>query len=242
MDVFEKVRRHNLQQYKVDRIGGGHQGSVYRISVDGCVAAVKDIASRHLLYRLLLGRYLLAREYRVYQSLQGLSGIPRLHKKIDADGFIVEYVDGIPLSRFAKDGPLPGEFFDRLAELVRRVHDRGVVHSDLKHKKNILVGSRGEPYLIDFGASWLESGRWHFLRRWLYRQFRQIDLNAISKIRYRFDAGNPGAVDRNNLAERTVMERCSSVYQFVYRLFSKKHRWRRRKEPLSKSGEGPGAC
>jgi serine/threonine protein kinase len=229
MDPFEQVRRRNLKQYLAGRIGRGNQGSIYKIHVNGRTAVVKDIAGKSLLYRLLFGRWLLAREYKVYVRLQGLTGIPKLYHTIDRDGFIFEYIEGTPLSDFPKDAPLPTRFFDALNELVANLHSRGVVHSDLKHKKNILVGMNYTPYLVDFGASFLLGPPWNFGNRWLYRQFQQIDQRAVSKIRRRFLHGNPNEKDLESLRQRNVMEKTSALYQSVYRLFSRKHRWRRRR-------------
>lgn len=238
MDVFQKVHRRNLEMYKADGIGRGTQGNIYKVIVDGCTAAVKDIENKSFLYRLLIGRWLLSREIRIYQRLQGVPGIPRLYGKMDRDGFIFEYVEGVPLSEYAKDAPLPPQFFDALSDLVRKIHNRGVVHSDLKHKKNILVTGNDQPYLVDFGASWTIASRWNLPKRWVYNQFQQIDLNAVSKIRSRYTHGEPGSLDHQNLVRRNFMEQCSTLYQWIYRFFSSKHKWkRRRKRPTAASGK-----
>lgn len=240
MDVFQKVCRSNLDRFKVDRVGRGTQGNIYKISVDGCAAAVKDITNKNFLYRLFFGRWLLTREIAIYERLQGLPGIPLFYKRIDDDGFIIEYVDGVPLSVFSRDALLPVGFFDALADLVDSLHRRGVVHSDLKHKKNILVGKDGQPYLIDFGASWTTASAWNLPKRWFYHQFQQIDRSALSKIRTRYANGSPGAGDEENLARRNFMEKCGTLYQWFYRFFSRKHRWKRRRRPSpTRSGKQP---
>ncbi|OIP64471.1 MAG: hypothetical protein CO150_05860 [Nitrospirae bacterium CG_4_9_14_3_um_filter_53_35] len=227
MDVFDQVDRRNLETYKVSVIGEGNQGDIYKISVDGRIAALKDIAKRNLFYRFFFGRWLLSRECKVYQQLLGLSGIPKLYKVIDKDGFIFEFIDGVPLSKFSKDAPIPRVFFDALDDLIRRMHDHGVVHSDLKHKKNILVSKGYRPYLVDFGASMILGGTWNPLGNWLYKQFSEIDLKALSKIRNRFVHGNPDDEDKQNLLKRNFMERSGRLYQSIYRLFSRKHKWKR---------------
>jgi predicted Ser/Thr protein kinase len=229
MDVFEQVCRKNLSSYKMDQIGHGTQGAIYKIAVDGYTAAVKDISNKSFVYRALLGRWLLSREFAFYQKLSGVNGVPEPYKKIDRDGFIFEYVEGVPLSHFSKDAPVPPSFFDSLEDLVREIHSRGVVHSDLKHKKNILVYENNQPYLIDFGASWSASSSWNLPKRWLYSQFQQIDLNAVSKIRNRFVHGNPCLKDHENLVRCNLMERCSRLYQWIYRALSRKHKWKRRR-------------
>jgi len=230
MDAFRSVHRGNLSQFQTGRIGRGNQGNIWRIRVDGETAVIKDIADRSLLYRLLIGRWMLEREYQVYRKLQGLEGIPTLYHKLDRDGFVCEYIAGDPLSSFSRDAPLPTSFFDALHELVEKIHARGVVHSDLKHKKNILVTSDHKPYLVDFGASLTRGARWNLLNRWLYGQFHEIDLKAVSKIRRRFSRGNPDLDDLENLRQRNIMERCSTFYQSFYRFFSPKHRWKRRRK------------
>lgn len=227
MDIFGKVHRQDIEMYKVGVIGEGNQGDIYKISVDGCIAAVKDIAGKSRIYRLFFGRWLLSRECRIYHLLFNLPGIPKLYKVIDQDGFIFEYIEGTPLSAFPKDAPIPHEFFDALEDLVRRVHDKGVVHSDLKHKKNIIVAKGYQPYLVDFGASLTMGSPWNLIQRWLYKQFLDIDLKAVSKIRNRFVYGNPDDEDNQNLFRRNFMEHSGRLYQWVYRLFSKKHKWKR---------------
>ncbi|NOY52230.1 MAG: hypothetical protein GXP58_01250 [Deltaproteobacteria bacterium] len=230
MDAFSSVHRGNLRQFQTDRIGGGNQGTVRRIRVNGKTAVIKDIAGRNLIYRILLGRWMLAREYRIYRKLQGLEGIPALYKKLDRDGFLCEYIAGEPLSSFARNAPLPASFFNTLNELVEKIHVRGVVHSDLKHKKNILVTADFKPYLVDFGASLIRGPRWNLLNRWFYGQFLEIDRRAVSKIRRRFSRGDPDAEDLESLERRNIMERCSTLYQSIYRFFSPKHRWKRRRK------------
>lgn len=230
MDAFRSVRRENLGQFQAGRVGGGNQGNICRIRVNGETAVIKDIADRGLFYRLLIGRWMLERECRVYRKLQGLEGIPSFYHKLDRDGFICEYIAGDPLSSFSRNAPLPTSFFDALHELVENIHARGVVHSDLKHKKNILVSADYKPYLVDFGASLTRPPRWNLFNRWLYVQFLEIDRKAVSKIRHRFSRGNPDGEDLESLKRRNVMERCSTLYQSVYRFFSRKHRWKRRRK------------
>jgi serine/threonine protein kinase len=96
---------------------------------------------------LWLGEFLCCHEISVLHRLRHLRGIPRLLSRYGRTGFIYEYIEGCPLNR-NKD--LPQDFFDKLLELLRQVHQRKIVYLDMNKRSNIIVGSDGESYLIDF--------------------------------------------------------------------------------------------
>lgn len=93
-----------------------------------------------------VARRLLARERRALGVLQGLAGVPRLLEV--APGVLERsWIEGAPLSRAET---LPQDFFDRLDDLVRAIHARGVCHNDLHKEQNVLVDADGWPALLDF--------------------------------------------------------------------------------------------
>jgi serine/threonine protein kinase len=74
--------------------------------------------------------------------------------------FVMDWVPGPALHTWAES---EGSTFLRLAEVGGKValaldtlHERGVLHRDLKPEHIILRESDGEPVLIDFGAGWYE--------------------------------------------------------------------------------------
>lgn len=76
-----------------------------------------------------------------------------------ADGrpyFVMEYVAGEPITRFAAARSLSVEarlgLFLKVCSAVQYAHQRLIVHRDLK-PANILVGTDGEPKLLDFGIA-----------------------------------------------------------------------------------------
>jgi hypothetical protein len=92
---------------------------------------------------------LLARERAALRALAGLEGVARLC----ADGnagrgtLLRSWIPGSPLSEARE---LPRDYFERLEELVRALHARGVCHNDLHKEGNVLVGDDGYPALVDF--------------------------------------------------------------------------------------------
>src|SRR4030043_120786 len=108
-------------------------------------------------------------------------GIPQPFERIDRFAFAMEFISGRPLLR---GEPLPSSFFSDLEQVLREVHKRGVVHSDLRHKGNILLSERGEPFLIDFNSSFAfkEKG---FRRRYLFPLLQWVDYGGLLKLKQR---------------------------------------------------------
>lgn len=69
---------------------------------------------------------------------------------------LLEYVDGVPLSRCSKL-PLPKlvSIFARVADGLCHMHEQGYYHADIK-PDNILIDPRGPVKIIDFGLAWQE--------------------------------------------------------------------------------------
>jgi eukaryotic-like serine/threonine-protein kinase len=94
---------------------------------------------------------------------------PNIARLLDAgttdDGlpyFVMEYIDGVPITGYAREGQLSVaqrlQLFLKVCEAVQFAHQHRVVHRDLK-PGNIFVRQDGEPKLLDFGiAKFLTAG------------------------------------------------------------------------------------
>jgi serine/threonine protein kinase len=150
---------------------------------------VKDVATRPLLVRALLGPLQMRREARAYKILAGIRGIPALLQVIDRRAIALQYIDGPPL-RDVPRGELPASFFDALATLVAAVHARGVAHGDLHHG-DVLVGPEKTPYLVDFStAVFAPAGGGGPI----FAQWRAADLRGVAKLRRRWLGGDAAEV------------------------------------------------
>ncbi len=135
---------------RVELLRAGDEHGIRRVACGGRLPGSRLIAAA-----------LLAREARALRSLEGLPGVPRSMDEpawastpaTDGsvpraqDVLVRTFLDGEPLHKARE---LPEDFFQRLEELVRTVHERGVCHNDLHKEQNVVVGRDGRPGLVDF--------------------------------------------------------------------------------------------
>jgi len=147
-----------------------------RVKVGERILMVKDVHPRSFFFR-----WGIHKEWKIYSRLAGIQGIPKAVERIDRFAFAMEFVPGKPIQRGEALSP---SFFSDLERVLEEVHSRGVVHLDLRHKGNILVSERGEPYLIDFNSSFSfkEKG---FLRHFLFPILRWVDYGGMLKLKER---------------------------------------------------------
>ncbi len=112
-------------------------------------------------FRFLLGSLLrpLAmffswREYKIYKMLDGIEGVPPLGPRFGRRGYFHRYVEGRTLHDIEQHGGLlPDDFFDRLRNIVSKLHVRRIFYLDMNKRGNIILGEDMRPYLIDFQIS-----------------------------------------------------------------------------------------
>ena len=152
-----------------------------RVEIGGHSLMVKDVQPRSFFFRWTLGLWLIHKEWNIYSRLAGIHGIPKAMERIDRFAFSMEFVPGRPLKR---EESLPLSFFSDLERILRDIHSRGVFHLDLRHKGNILVSERGEPFLIDFNSSFSfkEKG---LLSRFVFPILRWVDYGGLLKLKQR---------------------------------------------------------
>jgi serine/threonine protein kinase len=93
----------------------------------------------------------------------------------------MEFIPGKPIRR---GEILQPSFYSQLEQVLGEIHQRGVVHLDLRHKGNILISDKGEPFLIDFNSSFSFKKK-GFLRRFLFPILRWVDYGGLLKLKQR---------------------------------------------------------
>jgi hypothetical protein len=140
-----------LRWGRVELLERGAERVVRRIAAGGRLPGSRAVAKllmrreRRALERLAgTGGRAAARHRRVLgeRALRATGLVPRAGEVL-----VRSFVPGEALHRCRE---LPLDFFERLDELVRSLHARGVAHNDLHKEQNVLVGEDGWPWLVDF--------------------------------------------------------------------------------------------
>lgn len=202
-------------------LSGGYQGTVLHYREDG-VSLVVKVPPRSPWQRPLLVRTL-RHEYRIYQKLEGLAGVPRCYGLLDGCFLVLEYVDGLSLRNGAIGDR--ARFFEDFRRLLEELHKRGVAHADLKKKDNILITADNRPYLVDFGVACLRKPGFAPFNHWLFAMAARFDFNAWIKHKYQRHYEEVNAVDRAYF-QMTLIERVSRLIKQPYRAVRRKLRRR----------------
>ncbi len=161
-------------------------------------------------------RWSIRREHRAYQRLAGVPGVPPCYGLFRGEWLVLGYIPGRKLrSRYLRTdhaGPHPA--IPGLRATIADMHRRGVAHSDLKRHNNLILGTDGTLYVIDFGTAVLRrpGQRGSPLWRWAAQQ----DWNAWIRHGWgRRTERMPPAVKR--LHRRTAIERMAAAGRRLYR-------------------------
>ncbi len=199
-DVFKSVKRSDLPliQRGVVRDATSTRPAIWRIEGEGLKAVVKDFSSNGFVFRNTVGRFLIWRETKAYRRLRGLEGVPAFHGVIDGLALILEELEGRNVELLEKERRLPDGFFEALRDLVNKVHNRGLAHCDLKRAPNVMIGQKGEPYIVDWSAAISRAEMRPFPLNLIYDRFIKDDFNAIIKLQLRH---RPEAIDGSTLEQ-----------------------------------------
>ncbi|MFW6065598.1 MAG: hypothetical protein ACOC9S_02145 [Planctomycetota bacterium] len=169
-----------------------------------------------------LARWMREHEAAVYRSLEGLKGVPRHLGEIGRDGYAIEYIDAVPLDHLRTP---PEGFFERLLELMRQVHARGVAYTDANKRSNILVRDDGAPALVDYQISFRRRDDWPWplrsVSRWAFAYVAERDIYHILKHKRRM-------APRELTAEEEIISRRRGGLHRLHRKLSKSWRHLRR--------------
>jgi serine/threonine protein kinase len=143
-------------------IGAGGMGQVLLAQDEalGRKVAIKRLAPRYAEDAVLRARFMNEARAMARLSHPGIVRIYRLGAAEEPPHFVMEYLEGAPLTVAARSltWPQKAEMMLKTALAVHFLHTQGILHRDLK-PGNILVGPDLEPKLLDFGLALDLGGR-----------------------------------------------------------------------------------
>ena len=196
----------------------GNQGSIH----------VGQIGERRILVKAAHGNPLLAyvrrvmlrREFRAYERLRGIAGIPHCYGLFRDRYLAIEFIDAATYR--ASPPTAGGPFYECLFEIIEAVHERGVAHGDLMRKSNILVGEGEHPFLIDFGVAAIYRPGFHPVNHLLHSFLWQHDYNAWLKHKYQRNYADMSTADAQYYRPQLIDRMARVVKQTTRKILGKK--------------------
>jgi len=142
----------------LEEIGRGGQGVVYRARQKSLnrTVALKMIGVGQWASRTDLKRFRLEAEAAGRLDHPCIVPIYEVGERGDQCYFSMKFVEGGQLDEVVKHTPMPirqgVELIAKIAHTVHYAHEHGILHRDIK-PGNILLDTKGEPHLTDFGLA-----------------------------------------------------------------------------------------
>ena len=196
-----------------NRLASGYQGqTLLYADPSGSRFVIKVPAGRGL--RRWISTLMLRHEARVYARLQGFSSAPQCLGLLARRYLVLEFIEGV--SARSAEFENRTTFFDALLKQIQDLHARGIAHSDLQKKDNLLVVHGRYPMLLDFGTAVVRKPGFAPLNHLHFRLARQLDLNQYIKLKYRKRPEDMSDADRA-LFRRTVAEELARALKRLWR-------------------------
>jgi predicted Ser/Thr protein kinase len=157
-----------------------NQGTVLLFEGDGLKLVIKSAMGRGAIRKARQAT--LEREYSAYRRMSGVTGVPACYGLLEHKYLLMEFIDGLPY-REASWQDRAG-WFAALLKIIQAFHARGVSHGDLKSKTNLIAGADGNPYVIDFGTTFVHRDGLHPVNNYLFEYGKRLDINAWVKHKY----------------------------------------------------------
>ena len=201
--------RADISKSPVDVVSRGRWGNadILRYAHRGTFWMIKDFSACPAPVKHTWGRWMAARECKVLQRLQGINGIPQNPFMLDPFALCYRYISGTNLKFARKQREIGAEFFLALERAVYEMHQRNIVHLDIRYMRNILITDAGEPAILDFQSSLFLDN----IPRVFHNLLKNIDISGVYKC---WRKVSPATIDNERLCMLEKMERVRSLWIF----------------------------
>lgn len=145
-----------------------------------------------IVYKHLIGRLAIDREWWALNALSGTGFAPRPLARPNPWSIAMEFIEGVPLEQLPTDYAEVSDLLLQSELLLTVLSQAGIAHGDLGHdywsaygrEANLIVKSGGKLVAIDFAGAWNLKSRWPIKRLGLAMQAH--DHLLPTKILYHF--------------------------------------------------------
>lgn len=187
---MDLIRRNRLAGLPAKTISDGpnYKPDILLYDIEGEKIVLKDYRSKPAFWRRTIGVHSIAREAKILKTLNGIEGIPNFRGQPDRYSLAMSFMNASKIKNEDPSVRNNASFFGKLEQLVGEMHKRGVVHLDMKHRSNIMLGDDGGPVILDFASAM------HIRRNWfggeiIFRMFAEADLVALEHWRRKLCPG-----------------------------------------------------
>ncbi len=161
------------------------RADVLLLEHQGEQAILKDYTQSSKGFSFLVAPFLVYREVKALKKLGDLEGVPQLFKKVSSRAFLMEYIPSqrIRLVKEQIDWP---EFVAKTENLVGKLHQRGVIHGDLRNATNIMVDENRNPVFVDFVSAVHRGHNFNLFGLILFKLCIVIDHGALFKLKSKY--------------------------------------------------------
>jgi len=194
------------------RLARGYQGQTLLFRDNDRRLVIKAPAGRGI--RKWISTLMLRHEARVYEQLMDFPAAPRCYGLLRNRYLVLEYIEGAP-ARYAGIADREA-FFVELLEHIKTLHARGIAHSDLQKKDNLLLVDGQHPCLLDFGAAVIRKSGFAPFNHVHFRFAVRLDFNQWAKLKYQGRLEHMSAADRVYY-RRTRIEKLARTLKRLWR-------------------------
>ena len=198
------------------KVAQNTRADVSLIDLQGKQMIYKDYTDSSKGFSLLLAPFLVYRETKALRQLKGVKGIPGLLSKVDSRSFLMEFIPAQRI-RFVYMDLDWNAFIPKTEELVRELHERGVIHGDLRNATNILVDRDHNPVFVDFVSAVHRGHRYNPFSWALFKLCLAIDRGAMYKLKEKYASELVSETERDSHTRRGSFERTARWFSVQIR-------------------------